>query len=133
MAVGAMAVNPNTPARIAKVLDGILLVADMKNKYAVKIILGENTIEKKVNTSDECRKLIVVIADGLPYKLMIDLIKNVHVCATCGKKTSYLPDMTDHKNETHHNEFYQLYGNILPNIGHFHYALTMLRSLVKLE
>ena len=36
-------------------------------------------------------------------------------------------------NETNHNEFFQTYGNIFPNIGHFHYALTMLRSLVKLE
>ena len=29
-------------------------------------------------------------------------------------------------------EFYQKFGNILPNIGQFHYCLTMLRSYVKL-
>ena len=41
--------------------------------------------------------------------------------------------MRDHWKETHHSEYFQTYRNILPNIGHFHYCLTMLRSLVKLR
>ena len=41
--------------------------------------------------------------------------------------------MADHMRQTQHMEYFQTYGNILPNIGHFHYSLTMLRSLVKLE
>ena len=44
-----------------------------------------------------------------------------------------MPDLADHMKTTQHNEFYQTYGSILPNIGQFHYALTMLRSLVKLQ
>ena len=75
----------------------------------------------------------MVTADGLPYKIMIDLIKNTHTCAQCGKRFDLLVDMTEHMKKHKHCEFFQTYGNILPNIGHFHYQLTMLRSLVKLE
>ena len=44
MAVGALAVNPNTPDRIAKCLDEIIDAADMKNKFAV--ILNARSVEK---------------------------------------------------------------------------------------
>ena len=133
MSVGAIAVNPNTMERIAKVLDSILESADMKNRFSVKIRLSANDVSKVFNINQDFRKFVMVTADGLPYKVMIDLIKNSHICAECGKKMDYLSNITDHWNETKHCEYFQTYGNILPNIGHFHYALTMLRSLVKLE
>ena len=133
LAVGALDVNPNTPERIAKVLDKILEASDIKNKYPVKIELSEAGITKVYDENEEFRKFVVVTADGLPYKIMIDLLKNRHTCATCGKKILFLADMTQHMKETNHNEYYQTYGCVLPNIGQFHFALTMLRSLVKLE
>ena len=37
MAVGAMAINPNSTDRIAKVLDEVIESADMINKFSVKI------------------------------------------------------------------------------------------------
>ena len=40
--------------------------------------------------------------------------------------------MTEHMKEHNHKEFYQKFGNILPNIGQFHYCLTMLSNYVKL-
>ena len=132
-AVGAIAVNPNTPERISKVLDEIIEAAGMRNKYAVKLVLSDNNVTKSVVDDESFRKHIVVTADGLPYKIMIDLIENTHTCAMCGKRIAHVADLTEHMNETQHNEFFQTYGNILPNIGYFHYALTMLRSLVKLE
>ena len=133
MAVKALEVNPNTPDRVAKVLDDIIASADMGNKYSVKIVFEGDKVTKVCNESKQFRKFVVVTCDGLPYKAMIELIKNVHTCANCGKKLRYLADLTDHMKETQHREYYQTYGNILPNIGHFHFALTMLRSLVKLE
>ena len=133
LAVGAIDVNPNTPERITKVLDTILEAADMKNKFAVKIKLSKNCVTKEYNPCPEIRKFVVVTADGLPYKIIIDLVKNTHTCAVCGKRLSFLSDMTEHMQKTQHAEFFQTYGNILPNIGQFHFALTMLRSLVKLE
>ena len=131
--VGAMAINPNGAERISRVLDEIIECADMKNKFSVKLVLKDGKVTKVHDQNSELRKFVVVTSDGLPYKAMIELIKNAHTCAECGKKLRYMAEMTDHMQETHHSEFYQTYGNILPNIGHFHYALTMLRSLVKLE
>ena len=127
VAVGALPINPNTSDRIARVLDETLDAANMKNQFSVKIVLSDKEVKKVLNTNQEFRKFIVVTADGLPYKVMIDLIRNVHTCAVCGKRLSYIADITDHKNKTQHCEYYQTYGNILPNMGHFHYALTMLR------
>ena len=105
----------------------------MKNKFSVKLVLSDNTVTKIINSDPEFRKFVVVSADGLPYKALIELIKDTHTCAICGKKFEYLAEMTNHMKEKQHKEYFQTYGNILPNIGQFHYALTMLRSLVKLS
>ena len=101
LAVGALEVNPNTPERKGN---------DIKNRYPVKIKLSEAGITKDCDDNEEFRKFVVVTADGLPYKIMIDLLKNRHVCAACGKKILFLADMTQHMNETNHNEYYQTYG-----------------------
>ena len=132
-AVGATAVNPNKPDRIAKVFDEIIEAAGMTNQCSVKLVLDETSVRKEFVQDKSFRKHIVVTADGLPYKIMISLIENTHTCATCGKRLVHIVDMTEHMKQKHHNEFFQTYGVILPNIGYFHYALTMLRSLVKLE
>ena len=44
MAIGAMAINPNSTDRIAKVLDEIVESADMKNKFSLKIIPDGDTL-----------------------------------------------------------------------------------------
>ena len=118
---------------IQKVLDEILDAAGMKNTYAVKIVITANSVIKVYNSNPDFRKHIVVTADGLPYKVMIELIKNVHTCVVCGKKLVHITDLSEHMKQTQHSEYFQTYGNILPNIGYFHYSLTMLGSLVKLE
>ena len=100
MAVGALAVNPNTPDRIARCLDEVIDAADMKNKFSVKIVLNANSVEKVFNTNMDFRKFVVVTADGLPYKMIIDLIKNRHTCAICGKRLNYLAEITEHKKIT---------------------------------
>ena len=81
MAVGAMAINPNSTDRIAKVLDEVIESADMKNKFSVKIILDGDKVTKVFNENIEFRKFGVVTADGLPYKAMIELRKNANTCA----------------------------------------------------
>ena len=131
--VGAIPVNPNTKDRLVKVLDETLEAAGMTNTYSVKIVISENNVKKVFDKDGKGRKFIVVTSDGLPYKIIMDMIKNEHKCATCGKRIEYLAGLTDHMHETGHCEYFQTYGNILPNIGHFHYSLTMLRSLVKLQ
>ena len=132
LAVGAFPVNPNTPERICKVLDTIIEAAGMKNQFSVKIIFSEQNVKKVFLQDDTLRKHIVVTADGLPYKIMISLIENTHDCASCGKRLNQIGDLNDHIKETQHSEYFQTYGVIIPNIGYFHYGLTMLRSIVKL-
>lgn len=85
-AVGAIAVNPNKRDRIALVLDTIIEAAGMKNNYPVKLVFSDKKVSKILNDDPEVRKFVVVSADGLPYKVLIDLIRNAHTCASCGKK-----------------------------------------------
>ena len=132
-AVGAIAVNPNKRDRIALVLDTIIEAAGMKNNYPVKLVFSDKKVSKILNDDPEVRKFVVVSADGLPYKVLIDLIRNAHTCATCGKRIDFISEVTDHMNTTHHKDYFQTYGSIIPNIGQFHYSLTLLRSLVKLD
>ena len=132
LAVGAVAINPNCKKRIALVLDEIIEAAGMKNKHSVKLKFTEKEVIKIFNEDPELRKFLLVTADGLPYKVIIDLIKNVHTCADCGKRFDFLAEMSEHMKTIQHREYFQTYGSIIPNIGQFHYALTMLRSLVKL-
>ena len=77
-AVGATAVNPNKPERIAKVLDNLIEAAGMKNQYSVKLVINGTNVQKVLITNESFRKHIVVTADGLPYKIMISLIENTH-------------------------------------------------------
>ena len=95
----------------------IIEAAGMKNQFSVKIILSGTSVTKGFVTDESFRKHIVVSADGLPYKIMISLIENTHTCAMCGKIIDHISDMTEHMKHTQHNEFFQTYGNILPNIG----------------
>ena len=63
---------------------------------------------------------------------LIKLISDIFICISCETELKHIADMTEHMKAHHHKEYYQKFGNILPNIGQFHYCLTMLRSYVKL-
>ena len=134
ISMGAVEVNPNTPDRIAEVLDSIQKQCDIYHKYSFKYIFDEEGKVRKIENSNcnEDRKYIIVTADGLPYKQLIKLINDFFVCITCENVLCYLADMTEHMKTHGHKEYFQKYGNILPQIGQFHYGLTMLRSYVKL-
>ena len=59
IAVGALEINPNTPDRVSKVLDNIILSADMENKFSVKIVFEGNEVRKVINACKESRKFVV--------------------------------------------------------------------------
>ena len=133
--MGAIPLNPNTPDRIADVLEYIQKQCGIFNTYSTKVVFSN---DGKVLKTETCgnkngeRKFIVVTADGLPYKIMIKLINDVFVCLTCKQEFKHIADITEHMKMKDHKEYFQKFGNILPNIGQFHYSLTMLRSYVKL-
>ena len=56
MAVKALPINPNTPERIAKVLDDILSSANMENKFSVKIVFDGKNVSKELNRNKDFRK-----------------------------------------------------------------------------
>ena len=132
VSMGAIGVNPNTSKRVTKVLDDILEKADMKNKYSCKLVIENEDIRKEIVGNDGERSWLLVTVDGVPYRQLISIIKNHHQCVQCGKKIKYLSELTDHMKSSGHNEFYQTYGNILMNIGNFHFVQAMLRSYTNL-
>ena len=129
--VGAYECNPNTEERIAKVLKQIMVKAKVE-KPSVHVTLKNNEIEKEIIAQGDSRSHVVVSGDGLPYKEMIRIVREYHTCLKCGIELKYITELKSHKNETGHEKFYQTFGNILIQSGHFHYMMCMVRSFVKL-
>ena len=129
--VGAYQVNPNTSERIQVVLDNILENSDLKDSYCVKLKITDGKIEKIVSPDTEERKFVVVTSDGLPYKEMIKILQNNYVCGECGVNLTHPSEITKHLKETHHDEYFQRYGSLLPNIGMFHFTQTGIRAVTK--
>ena len=130
---GVVYVNPNKPARVAKVLKYLQTETGTQRAFVSSVRVSENgEIVSKAWNIRGARSFILVTVDGLPYKICMDLIKNYHECVTCGKEFKNLADVTTHVTEVNHREFFKTFGNIVLNIGEFHYGLTMLRSYVKL-
>ena len=115
-AVGAIDINPNTRERVSKVLDHLIEKAELKNKFPIKLRFSDKKVEKIVNDDPNLRKFILVTVDGLPYKILLDIIRNFHTCAKYGKRFEYLAEMNKHLKISQHNEYFQTYGCILPNI-----------------
>ena len=100
--------------------------------YNTKFVLTDDDIIKEIKESNDERTWILVTSDSLPYKMMIEIIKNNFICCECGENIKFTSEIKEHKDKTSHNEFYQKYGNIIMNIGFFHYCQAMLRCLTKL-
>ena len=130
--IGAMEVNPNTSERIKKVLDELLESVGLQNNYPVRLKFEDGKVTKILNMEEQSRKWTMCTVDGLPFKELIDILKDNFKCAICGFKAEHIANLNDHMKETTHNEFFQSYGAVLPNIGHFHYGFTLLRSFTKL-
>ena len=130
--VGAYECNPNTSDRIAKVLKKITEKAHIE-KPSVLVTLKDNEIQQEIIGDDSSRSFVVVSADGLPFKQMIRIVREYHTCKTCGIELKFITELKTHKSEKGHNTFFQTFGNILIQSGHFHYMMCMVRSFVKLS
>ena len=135
ISMGAVPINPNRPDRIENVLENIQKQCDMFRKFSTKLLFKNDGTVQTIQLNDDsmCRKFIVVTVDGLPFKQLIRLINDVFICAVCDEEVKFIADLSDHMKFHGHYEFYQKFGNILPNVGQFHYSLTMMRSYVKLN
>ena len=63
----------------------------------------------------EQRTWILVTSDGLPYKSIIERIKNF-ICCECGENIKFTSEMKEHKDKTSNTKFYQKYHNVILNI-----------------
>ena len=96
MAVGALGVNPNTYERISYVLEEIQKAANINMNPAYKLVFQDDKIIKVELNTNKDRKFVTVTSDGLPYKVMIQIIKNTHTCITCKKDLNSMLDMSNH-------------------------------------
>ena len=130
--MGCFSINPNNAKRVKVILDKLILKAGVE-KDAVKIKVDDNGASKIVSDSDKNqRKWILITCDGLPYKLILSIMQNNHTCCECGKKLKFVSEISEHMNASGHNLFYQTYGSIILNSGHFHYMLALSRTYTKL-
>ena len=74
----------------------------------------------------------MITADGLPYRDMMDLIMNSFDCAECDEKFDHMANVNEHMKNKQHKQYYQRFGSIVPNLGQFHYLLTLMRSYIKM-
>ena len=117
--LGTFNINPNNKKRVKKALDRIVKESQVKPD-AVKIRVTENIdIEKIVEYEDEDKSRrcwILITTDGLPYKMLIEIIRENYTCTECQKKL-FLTEIMEHILQSNHRIFYQTYGSVLPNIG----------------
>ena len=130
--LGAEPINPNSQERIQKVMDRIKRKTGLNGHYSVEIRINNGEVSKEVIENNDKRSWILLSADGLPMKQIIQLIQNHYTCITCQKKVEHPSDLSEHEEESGHKHFYQTYSVFQPNCGQFHYWLCMFRSFVKL-
>ncbi len=129
--MGAIPINPNNLPRIKKVLDEIKSKTGMDKYYSVELNVEDEKIVKRVIKNDEVRSWILLSCDGLPMKSLIQLIENMFQCIDCGQKIEHVSELSEHARSTQHKSFFQIYSCFCPNVGQFHYQMTMNRSFIK--
>ena len=130
--MGAIPINPNNVPRIKKVLEDIKSKTGLDKYYSVKLYLENERISKEVIENDNERSWILLSCDGLPMKSLIQLIENTFQCIDCGERFEDVSELSEHTNATKHKAYFQPYSCFVPNVGQFHYQMTMNRSFIKL-
>jgi hypothetical protein len=100
--------NPNSIENVKKVLDDILAQSQR---------------------SDPDRNWIVVVQDGLPYCLAMDIIRNTMICKLCFEETK---DIEKHFRDIHEGRNVQCsekYFKIVLRPGNGHYEINLVRTI----
>ena len=88
------------------VFDYVLEKSGTMNKYTHALMFEENdSVEVVPMNTENIRSNVVIICDGLPHLLAIQVIENCFVCQTCDLKFETLPSVTVHKTRTYHKSF----------------------------
>ena len=130
--MGAIPVNPNNVQRIKKVLDDIKSKTGLDKYYSVELRIENDKLIKILIQNPETRSWILLSCDGLPMKSLIQLIENTFQCVDCGERLEHVSELGEHTESTNHKTYFQPYSCFVPNVGQFHYQMTMNRSYIKL-
>ena len=130
---GTILANPNTFARVKLVLRGIKKLTGTSEVHNSSITFtDEKSISEKAWGVHNLRTWIAITVDGLPHKLLIEVIKHSFICEECGKDFDVMSDVTDHFKKHGHKTFFKEFGNCILKIGGLHAEMNMLRSFVSL-
>ena len=98
--------NPNTFSRVKLVLRGIKKLTGTSDTHNSSITFtDEKTISEKAWGVHNLRTWIAITVDGLPHKLLIEVIKHSFICEECEKDFDVMSDVTDHFKKHGHKTF----------------------------
>ena len=130
---GMILANPNTFPRVKLVLRGIKNLTGTSKVHNSSITFTDDkNIEVKTWGVHNMRSWIVITVDGLPHKLLIEVIKHSFICEECGKDFDVISDVTEHFQKYKHKTYFKEFGNCIIKIGGLHAEMNMLRSFVSL-
>ena len=130
---GMVLANPNTFPRVKLVMRKIKELTGTSKVHNSSITFKDSTnVEVKTWDVNNMRTWVVITADGLPHKLLIDVVKHCFICEVCGKDFDVMSDVTGHMLDYGHRTFFKEFGNCIIKIGGLHLEMTMLRSFVSL-
>ena len=130
---GTIYANPNTYSRVKLVLRGIKKLTGTSDIHNSSITFTDKkTVSEKTWGVHNLRTWIAITVDGLPHKLLIEVIKHSFICETCGKDFDVISDVTDHFKKHGHKTYFKEFGNCILKIGGIHAEMNMLRSFVSL-
>ena len=130
---GTILANPNTFSRVKLVLRGIKELTGTSKDHNSSITFNDDkTIQVKTWGVKNLRTWIAITVDGLPHKLLIDVIKHSYICEECRKDFDVMSDVTEHFQKHNHKTYFKEFGNCILKIGGLHAEMNMLRSFVSL-
>ena len=130
---GVVLANPNTFPRVKLVMRKIKELTGTSKVHNSSITFKDSkNVEVKTWGVNNIRTWVVITADGLPHKLLIDVVKHCFICDVCGEDFDVMSDVTGHMLDYGHKTFVKEFGNCIVKIGGLHMEMTMLRSFVSL-
>ena len=127
-------VNPNTFERLILVSECIQKKTKTFENFTSSVTINEdNTVTVDTWDINNVRQYILMTVDGLPHKMMIEVIKNCFKCKECDRNFSSIMDVNHHNQKYNQKTFYNRFSDIVLNIGGLHLHMSMLRSVVALS
>ena len=119
--------NPNTFERLILVLECIQKKTKTFENFTSCVTINEdNTVTVHNWDIKNVRQFILMTVDGIPHKMMIEVINNCFKCKECDRNLSLIMNVNHYNRKYNHKTIYKCFSNI----GGLHLHMNMLRSFV---